>query len=100
MNKIITLSILMALVTIPSRVIPGLFFSERKLPPLVESFLHYVPFAMLGTLVFPDILTSTGDYRSSLAGFIVAFLLSWRNSDILIVLLGAISASYIVTRFI
>ena len=100
MNRIVILSILMALVTVPSRVLPAFCLTDKKLPPFVESLLLYVPFAVLGALIFPDILFSTGDIRSAAAGFIVAFILGWREINIIVVLAASISAALAVTLFI
>lgn len=100
MSKIVVLSILMALVTVPSRVLPAFCLTDKKLPPFVESLLLYVPFAVLGALIFPDIIFSTGDIKSAVAGFAVAFLLGWREVNILIVLAASISAALAVTLFL
>ena len=96
MTKIMILSILMMLVTAPSRILPAFFQGERQLPPFAESFLKYIPYAILGALIFPDILTATGDKASSAAGAITALLLSLFGKNILIVLTGAILAAYAV----
>ncbi|MDO5562815.1 MAG: AzlD domain-containing protein [Synergistaceae bacterium] len=95
MTKMVVLSIFMMLVTIPSRILPIFFLSDRKLPPVVNSFLYYVSYAVLGALIFPDILTSTGDILSSCAGAVTALILAWFGRDIIIVLAGGILASYL-----
>ena len=89
----------MMLVTAPSRILPVFFLSERKLPPFAEALLHYIPYAVLGALIFPDILTATGDIRSSAAGTIVAVILGWYGRGILTVLMGGILATFIVGHF-
>lgn len=98
MTKIIVLSILMMLVTAPSRILPAFFLTGRKLPPFVESFLYYVPFTILGSLIFPDILSSTGNVYSSVAGAAIAFLLAWFGRGPLVILLGGIFTAFIVSN--
>ncbi len=98
MTKIIILSVLMMLVTAPSRILPAFFLTGRKLPSFVESFLYYVPFTILGSLIFPDILNSTGNIYSSIAGAAMAFLLAWFGRGPLLVLTGAIFTAFIVSH--
>ena len=99
MSKIILLSLLMMLVTASSRILPVFLLSEKKLPPLAEALLHYIPYAILGALIFPDVLNATGDIRSSAAGAIVAVILGWYGRGILTVLIGGILATFIAGLF-
>lgn len=96
MTKYMLLAVLMMLVTAPSRILPIFFLGDRKLPSFVEEFLGYIPYAALGALVFPDVLTATGDIKSSAAGAVVAFTLGWLGRGPLVVLLGGILAAYLV----
>lgn len=89
------LAILMMLVTAPSRILPIFLIGDRKLPPFVEAFLGYIPYAALGALVFPDVLTATGDVKSSAAGAAAAFVLGWLGRGPLAALLGGIIAAYL-----
>lgn len=95
MTKYMVLAILMMLVTVPSRILPIIFLGERRLPPFAEAFLGYIPYAALGALVFPDVLTATGDIKSSAAGALVALTLGWLGKGPLIVLFGGILAAYL-----
>lgn len=93
--KYLLLAVLMMLVTAPSRILPIFFLGERRLPAFIEAFLGYIPYAALGALIFPDILTATGDFRSSAAGALTAFVLGWLGRGPLTVLLGGIIAAYL-----
>lgn len=97
--KIIILSVLMMCVTAPSRIFPIFFLGERKLPPFAESLLHYIPYAVLGALIFPDILTASGSIYSSAAGAVTALILGWYGRGILAVLTGGILATYLTRLF-
>ena len=90
---------MMMLVTASSRILPIFFLKGRKLPPFAESFLYYVPFAVLGALIFPDILTSTGSAESSAVGTAAALILAWCGKGILTVLLGGIFAAFLAAQF-
>ncbi|MFR5881718.1 MAG: AzlD domain-containing protein [Cloacibacillus evryensis] len=65
---------------------------------LVSSVLNYIPFAVIGSLVFPDILWATGDFKSSAAATVVAFLTGWFSGNILVVLPASIAAAFLATR--
>lgn len=95
MTKFILLSVLMMLVTVPSRVLPIFFLGDRTLPPFLEAFLGYIPYAALGALIFPDVLSATGDITSSAAGAVTAFALGWLGNGPLTVLCGGILAAYL-----
>ena len=98
MSKIVFLSILMMCVTAPSRILPPFFLTGRRLPPFISSVLGYIPFAVIGSLIFPDILLATGDFKSSAAATAVAFISGWFSGNALVVLPASIAAAYLVTR--
>ncbi len=60
MSEIVILIFLMSLVTFIPRVLPILALSRRKLPELVESWLSYVPVAVLAALLAPSLFAPTG----------------------------------------
>ena len=60
MPEIAILIILMSLVTFIPRVLPILALSRRKLPELAESWLSYVPVAVLAALLAPSLFAPTG----------------------------------------
>ncbi|MCD5406626.1 MAG: AzlD domain-containing protein [Desulfotomaculum sp.] len=80
----------MALVTYIPRLLPLVFLNNIYLPPFVNSFLQFIPFAALGALVFPGILYSTGNIASAIAGSIIAIVLAYLNLNIVIVVIGGI----------
>lgn len=99
MTRYALLAVLMMLVTAPSRILPIFFLGDRKLPPFLEAFLSYIPYAALGALIFPDTLTATGDFGSSATGALAALVLSWLGRGPLVVLLGGIGAAYLASLF-
>ena len=100
MTRIMILSLLMMSVTAPSRILPVFFLGDRKLPQFVEALLHYIPYAVLGALIFPDVLTATGNIYTSAAGAVTALILGWYGRGILVVLTGGILAAYVAGQFI
>jgi branched-subunit amino acid transport protein len=91
--------IIMAIVTYIPRVIPIVVFRKEIKSKYIKSFLHYVPFAVLGALTFPDIFYSTGNMATAVCGTIVALFLAYKEKSLVVVAIGAILAVY-VTGFI
>lgn len=81
--------IVMAGVTYLIRMLPLTVFRKEIHSRFIRSFLHYVPYAVLGAMTFPDVLTSTGSLWTALAGLIVAMVMAWRGRSLLTVAIGA-----------
>ena len=81
--------IVMAGVTYLIRMLPLTVFRKEIKSVFVKSFLHYVPYAVLGAMTFPDVLYSTGSLWTALAGLIVAVVMAWRGRSLLTVAIGA-----------
>jgi len=84
----------MALVTYIPRLIPMALSEKLNFPGWLNNWLQYVPYAALGALIFPGVLTSVdGQYPwLGLLGGSVAVLLALAGRNILVVLAGAIAA--------
>ena len=81
--------IVMAGVTYLIRMLPMTVFRREIKSVFVRSFLYYVPYAVLGSMTFPDVLYATGSLWTALAGMIVAVLMAWRGRSLLTVAVGA-----------
>lgn len=90
MPYILIAVLLMALVTYIPRVLPIAVFRKEIKSKFIKSFLHYVPFAVLAALTFPDILGSTGKTITAVAGTIVALVLAYMGRSLIVVAIGAI----------
>ena len=80
---------MMAVVTYLIRMLPLTIFRRPIRSRFVQSFLTYIPFAVLGAMTFPDVLYSTGDLRSAAAGVVAAVILAWRGKSLLTVAVAA-----------
>ena len=81
--------IVMAGVTYLIRMLPLTVFRKEIKSVFVKSFLHYVPYAVLGAMTFPDVLYSTGSLWTALAGLVIAVVMAWRGRSLLAVAIGA-----------
>ena len=82
--------LLMAMVTYLPRVLPIAIFRKKIKSPFVKSFLHYIPYAVLASLTFPNVFYSTGNVFTAICGTIVAFFLAYKNQKLLVVAISAI----------
>ena len=91
--------LVMAGVTYLIRMLPFLLVKPIK-SPFIRSFLHYVPFAVLGAMTLPDILYATASLSSALCGLAVAVVLALRGKGLLTVALAACAAVFLVERLV
>ncbi len=86
---------LMAIVTYIPRVLPMAIFKNKIQSRFLTAFLSYVPYAVLGAMIFPDILYSTGHLTSAIIGLAVAVGLAYLERGLLQVAVCAIVAVYV-----
>jgi len=84
----------MAVVTYLPRFLPLAIFNRRIKSTYIRSFLHYIPFAVLGSMVFPGILYSVPDIRAAAAGTIAAVILGYFDRGIMTVSVCAVVIVY------
>lgn len=92
--------LVMALVTYIPRALPLTLYRKKIKSPWLNSFLYYVPYAVLGAMVFPSILYSTQSTRVSVVGLGVAVGLAFLEKGLLVVAIGSIAAVYIFSSYI
>ena len=81
--------LVMAGVTYLIRMLPLTVFRKEIKSRFVMSFLHYVPYAVLGAMTIPDVLYSTGNLGTALVGLVVAVVLAWKGKGLLTVAIAA-----------
>lgn len=91
---------LMALVSYLPRVTPLVFLRQKIKSPFIQSFLYYVPYAVLGAMTFPAILSATGNTVTALVGFGVALLLAFYEKGLMTVAICASLAVYLCQFFL
>lgn len=83
----------MAGVTYLIRMLPLALWNKPIKSRFVRSFLYYVPYAVLSSMTFPDILHSTGRVESAAAGLVVALFLSLKEKSLTLVAVCACVAA-------
>jgi branched-subunit amino acid transport protein len=97
-GKLIGFIVLLALTAYIPRMLPMALLRKRITHPFLQSFLLYMPYAILGAMLVPDMLFSTGSVYSALAGCAVAAVLAYRRKGLLPVALAATAAVFIVEQ--
>ncbi|MCI6583818.1 MAG: AzlD domain-containing protein [Mobiluncus porci] len=93
----LALAILVAfLATYFLRAVPLLLLRREIRSTWVNSFLYYVPWAVLTAMIVPAAFLSTGTLISALAGVGVALVLAWRGRSLFVVALAAAATVWLV----
>src|SRR5690625_2597050 len=85
----------MALVTMIPRLLPVFIVDQINFTPWINQCLNAIPYAALGALIFPGILSVYPDQpKIGIFGGIIAIILSLFGLNIIFVVLGAIATVY------
>ncbi len=95
MEELLILIVGMALVTYLPRMLPLLLLKEIKLPPFIRRVFEFIPYAVLSALIFPGILSSTGNLNSALLGGVIALYLALVKVNLTLIVLGGIGGAFI-----
>ena len=94
-TRLLLYILVMAVVTYLVRMLPLLVFRKKIKSQFVQSFLYYVPYAVLGAMTVPAVFYATGDLTASCVGLAAAFILAFFGQSLLVVALSASGASFI-----
>lgn len=95
---IILIIIGMAVATFVPRIIPAFVIDKFLFKDWVNRWLQAIPYAALGALIFPGILTvMESEPYVGIIGGLVAVVLAFFGLNIIFVVLGAIATVYLLT---
>lgn len=97
MNTNILILILgMAVVTYIPRAIPAVLIDKMKFSPKMEKFLRLIPYTAMAALIFPGVFSAdTARPEIGIVGGLVAGVLAWRKLPVMVCVLAAIAADFI-----
>ena len=95
-SKFLIYLLVMAGVTYLIRMIPLAAIRGKVRSVFLQSFLYYVPYAVLTAMTFPAIFYSTGSEVSAAAGTVVAVVLAYFGRGLLTVALCACGVVFLV----
>lgn len=87
--------LVMAGVTYLIRMLPLAAIRGKIKSVFLQSFLYYVPYAVLGAMTFPAVFSSTGSFGASLLGTAAALALGWMGKGLLTVAVAASVVSFL-----
>ena len=85
----------MAGVTYLIRMLPLAAIRGKVKSRFLQSFLFYVPYAVLGAMTFPAVFSSTGNVYTALAGTVAALVLGWMGKSLLTVAAASCLAVFV-----
>lgn len=88
----------MALVTMIPRVIPAFIVDKLQFRDWINRWLNAIPYAALGALIFPGILSVVPDQPLiGLLGGVAAVIFSFLGLNVILVVIGAIVTVFLLT---
>lgn len=94
-SKYVPYVLVMAGVTYLIRMLPLAAIRGKVKSRFLQSFLFYVPYAVLGAMTFPAVFSSTGNVYTALAGTVVALVLGWMGKSLLTVAAASCLAVFV-----
>ena len=94
--KIITLILGMTLVTYIPRALPFLLIGKMNFSGKFEKFLKLIPYTAMSALIFPGVFTvDSTNPGIGIIGAAVAGILAWKKFPVMVCVLAAIGADFI-----
>lgn len=95
---IVALIVGMAIVTAVPRLIPAFIMEKLALKPWLNRWLNAIPYAALGALVFPGIMSVIPEQPLiGIVGGLVAAVIAFLNLNVIISVIGAILTVFLLT---
>jgi branched-subunit amino acid transport protein len=87
----------MAGATYIPRMLPLVLLQNVSLPSYINRFMRFIPYAALGALIFPGVLSSTGanHQEAAIVGCMIASGLAWLEMNLILVVVGGIFGAFI-----
>ena len=89
----------MALVTYIPRMLPLVFMDIEKVPDWFKAILRNVPYAALGALIFPGILTVHENIWFGIIGGITATVVALLGANLILVVMSSIITLMVLSVF-
>ncbi len=97
-QKLLYAVLAMALVMAVLRVVPLLFFKKKIKNKFLNSFLAYIPYAVLTSMTFPEVFHSTSSVWSASIGVVAALILSYFGQSLIVVALSSTAIVFLVEQ--
>lgn len=97
-QKVLIMIFVVSLVMYAMRVLPLVFFNGKIKNQFLQTFLAYIPYAVLTSMLIPEVFRSTSNLFSAIVGVITAVILSFVGQDLLVVALSSTAVVFVVEQ--
>ena len=97
-QKMLIAVLVMGAVMLALRVLPILFLKKKIKNRFLQSFLAYIPYAVLTSMTFPEVFGSTPSFISASLALAVAILLAYLDKSLIVVSLSSTATAFVVER--
>ncbi len=95
-TQILLLFLGMALVTYIPRALPVILIDKMKFSAKVEKFLKLIPYTAMAALIFPGVFTVDSAHPIvGIVGALTAGILAWKKQPVMVCVLAAIVADFV-----
>ena len=92
-HRLLIYIVVTAVSTYLIRMIPLVAIQKKIDNHFFRSFLYYVLYAALASMIIPDVFFATGNWRASTAGFATAVILAlWEKNMVTVACVGCLAA--------
>lgn len=98
--KYLAYMLVMAGVTYLIRMLPLVVFRKEIKNNFIQSFLFYVPYAVLAAMTIPAIFSATSSVISAVFGLITAVLLAYKEKGLVTVAMAGVVVVLIVEQIL
>lgn len=100
-TRILILILGMAVVTYIPRAIPAVLVDKMNFGEKTEKFLKLIPYTAMSALIFPGVFTvDSVNPAIGVIGGAVAGILAWRKCPVMVCVLAAIAADFLIYCFV
>lgn len=97
-QQLLVIIFIVAIVMYLMRMLPLVFCKGKIKNRFLQSFLFYVPYAVLTSMTIPEVFSSTGGVISAALGFLAAVGLAYFGQGLLIVALSSTVVVFVVNQ--
>lgn len=95
-TKILVLFLGMLLVTYIPRLLPAVLVGKLRFGKKAEKFLKLIPYTAMSALIFPGVFTVDTDTPVvGIVGLLTAAILAWKKCPVMVCVLSAIAAVFL-----
>ena len=99
-HKLLIYIIATAVSTYLIRMIPLVAIQNKIQNQFFRSFLFYVPYAVLASMIMPAVFYAAGDLRASAVGFVTAMIFAYCEKNIVTVACASCIAAFAALLFL